>query len=98
MKKMDRKLIEVLSKDIMISLTEEEMTSMLEEADNFMVMLELLNKVNTDNVEAMHYPFEEVIGTLRDDVVNHELDQSLILKNAPLTQDDYFEVVKVVKK
>lgn len=97
MKSVDRKLIESLAQDLMLELNEEEIKDMLEEKETFLEMLSYLNKIDTSGVEAMHYPFEEPVSFLREDTVNHWVKREDALLNAPHHNEEYIEVVKVIK-
>ena len=52
--------------------------------------------IDTDAVEMMDMPFEEVSDWLREDVVSHTMDRQDLLDNAPLTENEFIEIVKVL--
>ncbi len=68
-------------------------------ADEFSVLIDqmdLLNKIDTQGVEPMVYPFEEPTSFMREDEVNHVLSAQEALKNAPSTKNGFFVTKKVV--
>ena len=56
-----------------------------------------LNEVNTDGVEPLIFINEDV-NVLRIDEVKHNITQSDALKNAPIKNEEYFLVPKVINK
>lgn len=98
MEKLDKELIEKLSKDLMFRLTDEEIEMIHSESSLFLNQVKVLHDINTDGIEVMSYPFETATSWLREDESNHVIGQSLALKNAPRVEGDYFEIVKVVNK
>lgn len=98
MKKIDKALIDTLSRDCKFQLSAEEEAEILAEKTEFMTMLSYLNLIDTEAVKPMCYPFEAATSYLRPDEISHISEQKLIFKNAPHREGDYFEVVEVVKK
>jgi len=74
-------------------LKEEEMTKSLNSILNWM---EVLNKVDTDNVKPLTHMSAEV-NVLREDVVKGGLSHHDALLNAPKKDSDYFRVPKVLE-
>lgn len=98
MEKLDKELIKKLSKDLMFELSEEEVNSVHEASFNFLSQVKVLQSIDVSDVEVMSYPFETDTVWMREDIVDHQIDQELAFKNAPRIEGDYFEIVKVVKK
>lgn len=98
MEKLDKELIKKLSKDLMFELSEEEVNSVHEASFNFLSQVKVLQSIDVSDVEVMSYPFETDTVWMREDTVDHQIDQELAFKNAPRIEGDYFEIVKVVKK
>ncbi len=71
----------------------EEMTEQLNAILNYM---EMLNKVDTDNVEPTAHvlPLKNVT---RPDIMTASLPQELALANAPEQEDGYFKVSKIME-
>ncbi len=57
--------------------------------------VEKLNEVDTTGVEPLTTMSHEV-NALREDVVQNTLSHTEVLENAPLKNDDYFRVPKVL--
>lgn len=95
--KMTKELINELAKDIMIKLTDEEIQQILETENTIVQRFEEVKKINTDNVEPLHYPFDVENSYLREDDDSSKISQEIILKNAPSTDGDYITITKVVK-
>ncbi|HZJ86806.1 MAG TPA: Asp-tRNA(Asn)/Glu-tRNA(Gln) amidotransferase subunit GatC [Erysipelothrix sp.] len=98
MKKLNESEIKSIAKDLMFELNDEELKAFSKNSTNFFFNLELVKSINTEGVDPMSYPLDNVFGTLREDTVNHTLDIADALKNAPKTEDDYVEVVQVIDK
>lgn len=78
-----------------IRLEEERIEPMREELNAILAFIEQLNEVETDGVE----PMTSVVQTkmrLRKDVVNDGGKVDDILANAPVSEDGFFMVPKVV--
>ncbi len=86
-----------LANQIMFDLSEEEIAELQDDFKTLLKQMELLEKIDTDNVQEMVYPFEEETHYLRDDVVSKQITQEEALSNAPKTQDGQIVVPKVVK-
>jgi aspartyl-tRNA(Asn)/glutamyl-tRNA(Gln) amidotransferase subunit C len=56
-----------------------------------------LNELNLDGVEPLLHMSHE-INVLRDDEVKPSITRQQALKNAPLHDDEFFKVPKVIKK
>lgn len=77
---------------------EEELEYVKENFDILNKQIEVLNKIDTDNVTEMIYPFEEEVHFLREDVVVKTLSKEDVLKNAKTHDDSYIIVeTKVVE-
>lgn len=98
MNQFSKEQVQRLAKDLMLSLTDDEMEIVLKDSAIFMAQLEALQAVDTESVEMMSYPFENDTTWLREDVVSHVISQETAFKNAPHTEGDYVEIVRVVDK
>ena len=58
--------------------------------------MNVLNELDTENVEPLIYMTEET-NVMREDVTKSTLTQEQALKNAPAKDSDYFKVPKVLK-
>jgi len=59
--------------------------------------IEKLQEVDTEGVEPLLFMSDEV-NVLRDDVVQGSITTAEAMKNAPLTDGQFFKVPKVIKK
>lgn len=85
-----------LANQIMFDLNDEEATSLQSDFEVLLQQMDLLNKIDTDDVEEMIYPFETPTSYLRDDEVRNVLSQDDALKNAPEVKEGQIIVPKVV--
>lgn len=87
----------VLAKQLMFSLSEQEIVTISEDFILFEQQLALLDEIYTDGVEEMIYPFEDETGFLREDVVDDVLPIEKVLMNASRVRGNLIVVPKVVK-
>lgn len=85
-----------LAKQLRFELTDEEAIGISEEFSILINQMNLLNKIDTEGVQPMVYPIEEVTTFLRDDVADQILSAHEALKNAPSTKNGFFVTKKVV--
>ena len=97
MKKLNKTLIKELADSLMIKISEEELELILKD-ESFYQLLEFMECVDTSDVAMMHMPFEEETSYLRDDVVTHVLNREIVMKNAPIHDGEFIEVVQVINK
>jgi len=64
---------------------------------NMIGFVEKLNEVNTDGVEPLLHMTSE-INILREDEVKGSVSREDALKNAPLKDEQFFKVPKVIRK
>ena len=69
---------------------------MAKDLSNILDWMEVLNKVNTDNVKPLSHMSAE-INVLREDLVQGGLTHKEALRNAPKKDSDYFRVPKVLE-
>ncbi len=89
--------VKELAKMLMFELTDKEANEIIEEFKTFDKQLALLDKIDTEGVEEMVYPFDVETAYLRDDVPDHVLSQDEVLANAAKTKQGHIVVPKVVK-
>ena len=80
-----------------LSIREEESAEIISQLDNFLNYVENLKKIDTTNIEPTTYalPMQNIF---REDEVKPSLDREFALKNAPLKEDGYFKVPKVLEE
>jgi aspartyl-tRNA(Asn)/glutamyl-tRNA(Gln) amidotransferase subunit C len=72
-------------------------TAIKQDMENIISFMEVLQQVDTENVEPLIFMSDE-INRLREDVAEVTLTQSEVLKNAPKRDSDYFRIPKVLDK
>lgn len=97
MEHLSREKVKQLALNCMFSLTDDEADLISQEFDILMSQMALLDKIDTDNVETMDYPFESAYTYLREDDEIINLNVQETLSNGPLVEDNFFVVPKVVK-
>ncbi len=80
-----------------INLTESEKTTFLPQLESVLEYLDVLNQVNTDNIEST-FRVNDQKNVLRDDLIKDSFDQKTALSSAKKTQDGYFVVPGTIKK
>ncbi len=88
--------VKKIAKLARIKVTDQETKSLEGELSSILTWVEQLNEVDTDDVE----PLTSVVETTmkkREDVVTDGGYASRVTKNAPLSEDNFFVVPKVVE-
>ena len=80
-----------------LRINEEESGKVMEQLDRFLNYVENLQSVDTSKIEPTTYalPMQNVF---REDEVKPSLDRELALSNAPLKEDGYFKVPRVLEE
>ncbi len=68
----------------------------IKELNAFVGYMDILNQLNTDNVEPISHILS-LKNVMRDDKVEPSVDRKLILLNSPADNDEYFVVPKTVE-
>ncbi|SCP98295.1 Asp-tRNA(Asn)/Glu-tRNA(Gln) amidotransferase subunit GatC [Anaerobium acetethylicum] len=79
-----------------LELTEEEKEKAKKDLGSIISYMEIINELDTDQVEPLSHVFP-VKNVFRDDVVVNGPDRENILSNAPETKDGCFKVPKTVE-
>ena len=74
----------------------EEKEAIKKDLNRILDFMEVLNEVDTSNVEPLIYMTDET-NIMREDEVKTTITQAQALKNAPAKDSDYFKVPKVLK-
>ena len=95
--KVTRKDLDTVAVLSRLSIPEEQAEKYMGEMDAFLTYVENLSHVDTDNVQPTTYalPMQNVF---REDVVKPSLDREAALSNAPLKEDGYFKVPRVLEE
>ena len=79
-----------------LQLSDEEAKQLVKDMNQILEYMELLNKVDTDNVEPLEHVIE-ISREFRKDKAEEPLDRELALKNAPDANHGYFRVPRVIE-
>lgn len=90
-------MVEKLAHLSRLSFNEEEKLEIRKDLQRMIAFVEKLNELDLDGVEPMLHMSDEV-NVLREDEVKGSIDRSMALSNAPLHDEKYFKVPKVIKK
>ncbi len=85
-----------LALNLRFSLSDEEALAIQAEFETLISQMALLERIDTDGVEPMIYPNEEVQDFLREDEAIHTLALDDVMRNAPKEKNGYVVVQKVV--
>jgi len=79
-----------------LKLSEEEIQKFTQDLNSILEYMNLLNELDTSNVEPLFHPIEKETA-FREDEIKPGLKRELALKNAPKTDGEFFLVPKVIK-
>lgn len=97
MEKFSNEMLRKLANQVMFDLSDSECEELKEEFEIYLQQIDLLNKIDTEGVEEMVYPFDMPTSFIRDDVQEHTISQEEAMKNVPNKSENYVIVPKVVK-
>ncbi|MFV0479365.1 MAG: Asp-tRNA(Asn)/Glu-tRNA(Gln) amidotransferase subunit GatC [Anaerorhabdus sp.] len=97
MDKRNKDHLQSLAQQCMFNCSEEELIRSVAEFEVLEKQMELLNRINTEGVEEMVYPFETETSYLREDTVSHVISQEEAMKNVAKVKSGHVVVPKVVK-
>lgn len=86
-----------LANQLMFELSDEEAMRLVEEFSTLQQQLALLDRIDTDGIEEMVYPFENDTFYLRQDQVDHVITQEEAMANVTKKLEGHFVLPKVVK-
>lgn len=95
--KIDKETVDKIAHLARLELTETEKERSIEELSEILSFMEKLNELDTSGVKPLIY-MNESVNVLRPDVVVQELTREEALKNAPLKNQEYIKVAKVIQK
>lgn len=90
-------LIEKLAHLSRLEFGEEEKKGIKNDLEKMIGFIDKLNELDTTGVAPLLHVSENV-NILRRDEVNGEIEKEDVFKNAPLHDNDFFKVPKVIKK
>ncbi|MFM2362473.1 MAG: Asp-tRNA(Asn)/Glu-tRNA(Gln) amidotransferase subunit GatC [Sphingobacteriales bacterium] len=74
-----------------------ERTAIKSDLQKMIAFVEQLQQVNTSQTAPLMH-MGDAINAYRQDIVKGSMDKTTALQNAPLANNDYFKVPKVIKK
>jgi len=90
-------LVDKLAHLARLKFNDEEKQEIKTDLQRMIVFVEKLNELDLENVEPLLHMSGE-INVLREDEVRGSISRSDALKNAPLHDEQFFKVPKVIKK
>lgn len=90
-------MVEKLAHLARLKFNEEEKQEIKSDLQRMISFVEKLNELNLDGVEPLLHLSDEV-NVLRDDEIKGSVSREEALKNAPLHDDQFIKVPKVIKK
>jgi len=96
-KELSNEYLKKLGDDIMIALSPDDIREIKRIESSLREKFLKVLSINTDDVQAQYYPFDQVHNYLRKDAEVKTVDQSAVLNNAPSHEGDYVTMVRVVK-
>lgn len=90
-------LVEKLARLARLRFTDEEKSVIRHDLQRMIGFVEKLNELDLDKIEPLIHMSQEV-NVLREDEVKGSVNREDALKNAPLHDDQFFKVPKVIKK
>lgn len=92
----DDKLLAYLEDLSCLTLSADEKTKLTHDLQEILDYMARLGELNTDGVVERSHPFDNV-NVFRDDAVRPSFDRALILKNAPVRNDEMIIAPKTVE-
>ncbi len=92
-----KKDVEYIANLARLKFDEEELENFTHQLNDILTYIEKLNELDTENVEPLSHPVEN-INVFRDDVVKPSIERELALKNSPDKTDEFFVVPKVINQ
>ena len=86
-----------LARQLMFDFSDEEIEWIVGEFKTLSTQLALLDKIDTEGVEEMIYPFDVEIEHMREDKVDHLLTRDEVLSNVEEKIEGHFVLPRVVK-
>ena len=97
MEKFSTEYFHKLANDLKFDLSDEEIEELKKDFVAVEEQVSLFEKVDTEGVESMVYPFEAPTTFLREDVVSNVITQDEAMSNVKKKLEGHFVLPKVVK-
>ncbi len=88
--------VQKVAKLARLKLTPEELNQFAQQLGQILGYIEMLNEVDTDNVQPMAHA-ADVTNVFRSDEVRPSIDREVALKNAPKSDGKYFLVPQILE-
>ena len=95
--KIDQATLRKIAHLARLEFEEEAEEAMLESLSEILTWVEMLNEVDTDNIEPLQSMSQEV-NRMREDEIQTSLSRERGLHNAPKKDEQYFRVPKVLEQ
>jgi aspartyl-tRNA(Asn)/glutamyl-tRNA(Gln) amidotransferase subunit C len=92
----NNQMVEKLAHLSRLQFNENEKAEIKNDLQRMIVFVEKLNELNLDGVEPLLHMSDEV-NVLREDEIKGSISRNEALKNAPLHDEQFFKVPKVIK-
>lgn len=92
-----KKDVEYIAELARLKFKEEELESFTHQLNEILSYVDKLNELNTENVEPLSHPVENV-NIFRNDELKKSITTEDALKNAPDKTDEFFKVPKVINQ
>lgn len=94
--KIDRALLDKMAHLARLEFDEKDAEKMMQDMSAIVSWVDKLKEVDTTGIEPLTTMSHE-INALREDKIGDPIPQSEVLKNAPVKNEDYFNVPKVLE-
>ena len=95
--KISEKILENISTLSKIKIEDELKPQLIKDLESILIMVDQMNEVNTDDIEAMSHPIDDA-QNLRKDEVNKNIDREAYQEYAPATDDGFYLTPKVLEQ
>lgn len=93
--KLSRKEVEHVAMLARLELTEEEVATYTEQLNSILDYAAMLEQLNTDEIPPTAHAVP-IHNVLREDQVEPSMDREKVLANAPVAEDGFFKVPRIV--
>ncbi len=97
MEKIDAKLLQRLEKLSMVQIDPKKSDEIIEELNKFLEFVDILDELDTKDVEATFSPIEASAPLRKDEPICDPKIGQQILENAPKSADNFFIVPKIIE-
>jgi len=91
-----KEMIRRMANSIKLAVTEEEEQKLAEDLKIFINYIDTMDKLDTSGVEPMTH-VHNIENVLREDVVTNQNNREALFRNAPMRQDQFIIVPKIIE-